>query len=183
MKERRRKKKGSAIAAGAAGAAAAYFFDPQMGRTRRAKARDRIAATFRRAGRRIGRKGRWLEGKAHGLRMKATHPVEQPKDLDDATLAHKVESEILRGRDKGRVSVNAEDGIVVLRGEVDTPEQMNQIAQAVLRLPEVTGVENLLHLPGEPAPNKAQAREVSARAGKTRTGASRPAGTTPAPNR
>jgi len=165
MKERRSKRrKVSALAAGAAGVAAAYFFDPQMGRTRRAKARDRIAAMVRRAGRRLGRKGRWLEGKAYGLRMKATHPVEQPKDFDDATLAHKVESEVLRGTDKGRISVNAEDGIVVLRGEVDSPEQMNSLAEAVLRLPGVTGVENLLHLPGESAPNKAPAQEASARA-------------------
>ena len=55
MKERRSKRrKVSALAAGAAGVAAAYFFDPQMGRTRRAKARDRIAAMVRRAGRRLG---------------------------------------------------------------------------------------------------------------------------------
>ena len=164
MKERRRTRKASALAAGAAGAAAAYFLDPQMGRTRRARAKDRIAATVRRAGRRLGRKGRWLEGKAYGLGMKAIHPVEQPKEFDDVTLAHKVESEVLRGADKGRISVNAEDGIVVLRGEVDTAEQMNTIAEAVLHLPGVTGVENLLHLPGEAAPNKAPAQEASARA-------------------
>jgi len=167
MKERKRKRKRSALAAGALGAAAAYFFDPQMGRTRRAKARDRVMATFRRAGRRASRKGRWLGGKAHGLRMKAAHPIERPKELDDATLAHKVESEVLGGADKRRISVNAEDGIVVLRGEVESAEEMNSIAEAVMRVPGVTGVESLLHLPGEPAPNKAPAREASARARRT----------------
>ena len=181
MKERRRKRKRSALAAGVLGAAAAYFFDPQMGRTRRARARDRLMAMFRRTGRRVGRKGRWLAGKAYGLRMKATHPVEQAKDLDDTTLAHKVESEVLRGSDKGRISVNAENGIVVLRGEVDTADQMNAIAESVMAVPGVTGVENLLHLPGEPAPNKARAREASGGARKTvRTGTKRPAGTGPA---
>lgn len=99
--------------------------------------------------------------------MKAIHPVERPKEFDDATLAHKVESQVLRGADKGRISVNAEDGIVVLRGEVDTAEQMNEIAEAVLRLPGVTGVENMLHFPGEAAPNKAPAQEASARAKKS----------------
>ena len=164
MKERRSKRrKVSALAAGAAGVAAAYFFDPQMGRTRRAKARDRIAAMVRRAGRRLGRKGRWLEGKAYGLRMKATHPVEQPKDFDDATLAHKVESEVLRGADvpKGKVAVNAEEGIVALRGEVETVDQMNALVESVMRTPGVEGVENYLHLPGEVPPNKARSLEAS----------------------
>ena len=180
MKEPKRKRKRSALAAGALGAAAAYFFDPQMGRSRRAKARDRLMAMFRRTGRRVGRKGRWLGGKAYGLRMKATHPAGHAKDLDDATLAHKVESEVLGGSDKGRISVNAEGGIVVLRGEVATADQMNAIAESVMTVPGVTGVENLLHLPGEPAPNKAPAREASARARSTaRTGAGRPAGTKP----
>jgi osmotically-inducible protein OsmY len=155
---------GAVAAAGAAGAAAAYFFDPQMGRTRRAKAKDRIAAMFRRTGRQLGRRGRWLGGKAYGLKMKAQHPVEQPKDFDDATLAHKIESEVLRGPDKGRISVNAEEGVVVLRGEVESSDDMTSIAEKVLRVPGVTGVENLLHLPGEPAPNKARAQDASARA-------------------
>jgi osmotically-inducible protein OsmY len=104
--------------------------------------------------------------------MKATHPVEQPKDMDDATLVDKVESEVLRGPNVPEgITVNAEDGIVVLRGEVDTPERMTELAQAVLRVPGVAGVENLLHLPGEPAPNKARALEASARASR----AARPA--------
>ncbi len=181
MKKPKRKRKRLALAAGALGAAAAYFFDPQMGRSRRAKARDQLMAMFRRTGRRVSRKGRWLGGKAYGLRMKATHPVEHAKDLDDATLAHKVESEVLGGSDYGRISVNAEDGIVVLRGEVDTAEQMNAIAETVMAVPGVTGVENLLHLPGEPAPNKAPAQEASERARRTaRTGTRRPAGTKPA---
>jgi hypothetical protein len=182
MKERKERKKRSALAAGALGAAAAYFFDPQMGRTRRAKARDRIMAAFRRSGRRIERKGKWLGGKAYGLRMKAAHPVEKPKDLDDATLAHKIESEILRGDRKGRISVNAEDGVVVLRGEVDDPEEMTKLAEAVMRTPGVSGIENLLHLPGEPAPNKAAAQEASARAKRTaRTAESGRAARTTAP--
>ena len=137
-------------------------------------------ATFRRTGRRVGRKGRWLGGKAYGLRMKAAHPVDHVRDLDDATLAHKVESEVLGGSGNGRISVNAENGVVVLRGEVDSADQMNAIAESVMAVPGVTGVENLLHLPGEPAPNKAPAREASARARSTaRTGAGRPAGTKP----
>ncbi|HEV8421461.1 MAG TPA: hypothetical protein VGR13_08915, partial [Actinomycetota bacterium] len=56
-------RKRSALAAGALGAAAAYFFDPQMGRSRRARTRDQLVAMFRRTGRRVGgsagRAGGW----------------------------------------------------------------------------------------------------------------------------
>ena len=167
MKEGRKKRNRLTLAATAVGAGIAYFFDPQMGRTRRAKARDRVMATFRRAGRKIERKGRWVGGKAYGLRMKATHPLEQPKVFDDATLAHKVESEVIRGNDR-QISVNAEDGIVVLRGEVDSAERMNEIAESVMKVPGVSGVENLLHLPGEPAPNKAPSLQASPKTGTTK---------------
>jgi BON domain-containing protein len=166
MSERKRSKRW-VIAAAAVGMGVAYFFDPQLGRTRRTRARDRLAATVRRAGRRAGGWGRSAGARGYGAWMKATHAVEQPKDLDDATLVAKVESEVLRRADVPEgISVNAEDGVVVLRGEVETPERMTELAEAVLRVPGVTGVENLLHLPGEPAPNKARALEASARASR-----------------
>jgi len=159
MKRRTRRKR---LGAAALGAAVSYFFDPQMGKTRRTMARDRLGGMVRRTARRTGRWGRWAGAKGYGKWMKVTHPVEQPKDVDDATLAHKVESEVLRGPSVPEgISVNAEDGVVVLRGQVDSPERMTELTAAVLRVQGVTGVENLLHLPGEPAPNKAKALEAS----------------------
>jgi hypothetical protein len=166
MSERTSRKRRGILAAAAAGVALSYFFDPQLGRTRRTKARNQLKATFRRAARRLGRWGRRTGAKGYGTWMKATHPVEQAIDLDDATLAHKIESEVLRTAPEG-ITMNAEDGIVVLRGEVGSPERMSELAQAVLRVPGVTGVENLLHLPGEPAPNKAPALEASTRAAES----------------
>jgi hypothetical protein len=163
MSERRGIKRPVVWAAAGAGMAVAYYFDPQLGRTRRTRARDRLGAMFRRVGRRLGRLSRRAEAKGYGAWMKATHPTERPKDLDDATLAHKVQSEVLRSAPEG-ITVNAEDGIVVLRGEVESPERMAELARAILRIPGVSGVENLLHLPGEPAPNKARALEASTRA-------------------
>jgi osmotically-inducible protein OsmY len=92
--------------------------------------------------------------------------VEQSKDLDDTTLSHKIESEVMSRADvpKGKIAVNVEDGVASLRGEVDSPEQMTSIAQDVLGVPGVIGVENYLHLPGEPPPNKARAMRASAMA-------------------
>ena len=131
-----------------------FFFDPQEGRRRRALAKDRAGALVRRLGRRSGRAGRAVSATAYGVTQKVTHLREEPKEQpDDVTLARKVESEIFRDADspKGQVSVNAVDGVVYLRGEVDEA----QIAKLVSDAEKVEGVqrvENLLHTPGTPAP-------------------------------
>jgi hypothetical protein len=169
MNEHEGTKRRVVLAAAGAGAAIAYFFDPQLGRTRRTRARDRLGASFRRAARQLGRMGRRMGARGYGAWMRATHPTEQAKDMDDATLAHKVESEVLRAVPEG-IAINVEDGIVVLRGEVDSPERMSELARVVLRVPGVSGVENLLHLPREPAPNKASALEASSRAAESASG-------------
>jgi hypothetical protein len=142
------------LLAGAAGAALSYFLDPDQGRRRRNMARDRVAATFRRGFRRLARAGRAAAAEAYGLTQKATHLTpEDPFPPNDATLAHKVESEVFRDPDipKGQININAEGGVIVLRGELERPEQINAVEAAVRRVPGVRDVENLLHLPGTPA--------------------------------
>jgi hypothetical protein len=139
----------------AAGAAIAYFFDPDSGRRRRTVARDRSAAFVRRTGRRFGRVQRAAQAEAYGLTKKAQHLREEPKPTpDDVTLARKVETEIFRDADvpKGQINVNAENGVVVLRGEVGTPEMIRDLEERARKIHGVEDVENLLHLPGTPAP-------------------------------
>jgi osmotically-inducible protein OsmY len=85
---------------------------------------------------------------------KATHrSPEDPFPPNDVTLARKVESDLFRDPDvpKGRINVNAEGGIIVLRGELGRREQIEAVEAAVRRIPGVREVENLLHLPGTPA--------------------------------
>lgn len=133
---------------------AAYFLDPQLGRGRRALARDRLLSRGRRILRRSGRARRYAGALAYGKTQALLHRREAPKPPpDDATLAHKVESIIFRDADvpKGQISVNAEDGVVWLRGEV--PDQ-GMLEALVLRTREIAGVrrvESLLHLPGQQA--------------------------------
>ncbi len=138
----------------AVGAALMYFFDPQQGARRRNMTRDRTLAIFRRAGRRSARLGRGVAAEAYGVTQKVSHVREEPKEQpDDVTLARKVESEIFRDADspKGQVSVNAVDGIVYLRGEVDEAQIAKLVADAE-KVQGVQRVENLLHTPGTPAP-------------------------------
>jgi osmotically-inducible protein OsmY len=141
---------------GAAIAALTYFFDPQNGARRRNTARDRVLAFLRQSGRKAGRAGRAVASEAHGLKQKATHLKEEDKPQpDDVTLARKVESEIFRDADvpKGRINVNAEAGVVYLRGELDDPDLIKDLEKAARSVQGVREVENLLHAPGTSAPS------------------------------
>ena len=83
-------------------------------------------------------------------------PTRPKRDMDDVTLARKVETEIsrVRGIAKGKIDVNAADGVVWLRGEAKTPELIKRIEARAVAVPEVARVENLLHLPKTPAPSR-----------------------------
>jgi osmotically-inducible protein OsmY len=142
---------------GALGAAVAYFFDPDNGRRRRALTRDRVPAVFRRGSQRVGRLGRAASAEAYGAAQKVKHAKEEGKPQpDDVTLARKVETEIFRDADvpKGQINVNAENGIVVLRGEVGKPELIRDLEKKTRQVQGVRDVENLLHLPETPARTK-----------------------------
>jgi len=139
------------------GALLAYFFDPDNGRRRRAMARERIPALFRRMSERAEQTGDAVAAKAEGAQQKATHLKEEQKPQpDDVTLARKVETEIFRDADvpKGQINVNAEDGKIVLRGEVEKPELIKDLEKKTKKVQGVTEVENLLHTPGSPVPAK-----------------------------
>jgi len=140
----------------AGGAALAYFLDPDRGKRRRNMARDRMAASARRASQLMGRRARYAGSTAQGLVEKATHSRgEDWVPLDDAALAHKVETELFRDPDvpKGNININVEDGVVVLRGQVEQPDEINELVEKARRVSGVYDVQNLLHLPGTQATN------------------------------
>ena len=131
----------------ALGALIAYFFDPQNGKLRRHVTYDRTTAFFRRRG---GVAARSVASHAYGVSQKAQHLREEPKEFDDATLANKVRSEALRGDEipAGDISVNVQNGVVQLRGEVPRPDMIDELVSKTRRVQGVRAVENLLHLPG-----------------------------------
>jgi hypothetical protein len=140
----------------AGGAALAYFLDPDRGKRRRNMARDRALAAGRRTLGLVGRQARYAGSTAQGLVEKATHSDDEDWiPVDDATLAHKVETELFRDPDvpKGKINVNVEDGVVVLRGEVEHPDEISELVENARRVPGVYDVQNLLHLPDTQAPN------------------------------
>jgi BON domain len=134
---------------------AAYFYDPRLGRSRRALARDWTRSRGRRLVRRGERAQRYATAAALGKTRALRHRHEAPKPQpDDATLAHKVETIIFRHHDvpKGQISVNAEEGVVWLRGEVPTQSMIDTLVERTREVAGVRRVESLLHLPGQDAP-------------------------------
>jgi osmotically-inducible protein OsmY len=138
----------------AAGYAAGYFLDPSSGTRRRHQTRDQALSKARHGKREATRQAAYAAGRAQGVVHKVTpsHPSGEP--ADDVTLAHKVETEIFRAHDapKGRVSVNAENGVVFLRGELDDPQWIARLGEDAARVSGVAAVRNLLHTPATPAP-------------------------------
>ena len=131
------------------GAAAEYLFDPIHGTRRRHLARDKALSRMRRRSRDAVRRAKYMEGVAEGVVHRATqavHPVPH-EEPDDITLSRKVESVAFRaaGTPKGHVSVNAERGVVYLRGQLDTTEQIDALVRAAGAVEGVKGVKNLLH--------------------------------------
>ena len=141
----------------AGGAAIAFAFDPKRGRRRRRLARKRSIRYSKAVGRRVKRvvpRGKPTAAKQASDaptagRTGAASAEPQPSQTaqpDDVTLARKVETEIFRDKDvpKGHINVNAEAGVVFLRGRVNSEKQIAELEQEVREIPGVRGVENRL---------------------------------------
>lgn len=127
-----------------------FLFDPSRGKGRRAKAWDMASGRARRARRKAEQAGRAAGAEMHGLREKMKHLKEEPKTFDDATLKAKVETELFGDPSvpKGRININVEDGIVFLRGEVESDRLIKQLGAKTSRINGVEEVSNLLTVEG-----------------------------------
>lgn len=130
----------------------------------------RRAAGVARGGARVG--GAVVGGALARVRSRGAKP-----GMDDTTLARKVETELFRGSEvpKGSVNVNVIDGVVMLRGEVKHPADVKALEARARAVPEVRGVENLLHLPKTPSPTRTDspARQRKSPSSTKRTAASK----------
>jgi hypothetical protein len=150
---------GRLLAALALGALAEYFvLDRRHAARRRHMARERGLAALRRRSRGAVRRAKYLEGVAQGVAYKAAHALPGVRGHtappDDATLAQKVESIAFREAHvpKEHVNVNAENGVVFLRGRLERDEQVAQLIRATEAVEGVRRVHNLLHTPGATTP-------------------------------
>jgi osmotically-inducible protein OsmY len=147
------------LAGAAAGFAAAWFLDSNDGARRRNVARDKALKYLRQGKEEAVRTAGAAAGPVKGAAAKVTPGSGRPdagERLNDPALQAKVESEIFRatGAPKDRVSVNVEEGVVYLRGELPEREAIDRLREAAAKVDGVRGVESLLHEPGEPAPTR-----------------------------
>src|SRR5207244_783029 len=133
-------------------------------KARRIRVVERSGHLVRVTARRLARESRYG---FHTLVARARHLVgrERPEFADGRTLLDRVESELFRDRSipHGRLNLEVEGTTVILRGQLDDGEEMFKVEQAVRKVPGVTAVNSLLHVPGTPAPNKADALAATAR--------------------
>jgi BON domain len=151
------------LAAFGLGALAEYFvFDRRHAARRRHMVRERGLAVLRRRSRDAVRRAKYLEGVAQGVAYKASHGVPgvggRKAPPDDVTLAQKVESIAFREArvPKEHVNVNAENGVVSLRGRLERDEQITQLVRATEAIEGVRRVNNLLRTPGATTTSSAE---------------------------
>jgi osmotically-inducible protein OsmY len=138
------------LAAAMGGMAFMYYADPQNGRRRRHVTRDKAVSLARHGAKRGRRLVHHVTSDAKGYVERARHASGGVEQLDDQTLVDKVESIVFRNRDvpKGQINVNAENGVVFLRGEVASPELVEALETRVRKVHGVRDVTNLLHAKG-----------------------------------
>ena len=143
------------LSAAMGGAALAYFLDPQSGRRRRHQTRDQLLSLARQGTKRARKLVHHASADAAGTARRATHALRRAEDveLDDATLVDKVVSIVFRKHDvpKGQININAENGVVFLRGQVEDPGLVETLETRVRKVRGVKDVENLLHTSDPPA--------------------------------
>lgn len=144
------------------GAVVYYFLDPVSGRSRRSETAQQAAAGVReplqKAEEELEKQATVARDRAEGLAKEATSASSPPDD--DRTLVNKVRSEALGGDEwqDVTINVNAINGVVTLRGELEDRDRIEKAIGAVQDVSGVERVESYLHVPGDQAPNVAEVR-------------------------
>ena len=136
------------------------LLDPDRGKARRRKLADQTAARLRRQERRALAQARYTRGRLQGSLLRAVG-AGRPDPTDDVAVKQEVHRELrASGVSLGDLSVEVSDRAAVLRGQAPRTE-IDRIEQITARVAGVQAVRNLLHEPGEPAPNKVEALRLS----------------------
>jgi BON domain len=82
---------------------------------------------------------------------------------DDNTLRDRIESEIFRDDKTSRenININVVEGVVEIRGEQPSQADIDGLVKKIRAISNVKHVHSYLHLPGTPAPNKAEVIQAS----------------------
>lgn len=122
----------------AAGALIAYLFDPDRGRSRRARLSDQALARGRDLTETVKKRAEYQKGVAKGIIHEASGALHADKDYDDETLEQKVRSEALGYWDgEEPIEIDIRDGMVTVSGSVRDTASRDRLLSLIR---EVEGV-------------------------------------------
>ena len=103
----------------AAGAMVQYLYDPNMGRSRRARLADQLAARLRDVREEAGRRLRYESGRVRGKLHEMT-PENTDRPTDDQHLLQRIKSEVIgpERADTSGLEVDVDNGVVLLSGRL-----------------------------------------------------------------
>jgi len=151
------------ILGGLAGATIAYLFDPIGGHGRRARLADQVNALASRRGMRPGSGSNDVDVVLETVETEVVVATPLEDAPDDPTLSDRIHSTVFGEPDvpDDRLTIEVVDGVVTLRGELDSQDEIDDVAARIAAVPDVRSVDVMVHLPGEPAPNKESAIRAS----------------------
>lgn len=131
----------------AIGAAIAFLFDPDRGRTRRAKLADRGTARMREASETVKAKAEYQKGVAKGVIHDVRKSLRREQTYDDATLRQKVRSEALGfAPDNASIEVDIADGTVRVSGSVDNEADRERLFDLIRSVDGVGLIDDRVHV-------------------------------------
>lgn len=122
--------------------AAAYFFDPQLGRSRRARVQNTASRCANETGSFFRTIGRRIANRTQGITHEAIDRLTgRHAPTSDDQLAARIASELGHLPPHGKVTVDAENGTVYLRGTC-APDDVDALLKAAGSVQGVTKVVN-----------------------------------------
>jgi hypothetical protein len=126
-----------------------YVFDPEVGRRRRALARDKASRLQRKAKEAASATVEDLKNRAFGTLAEGKSRLLE-RTVDDSVLQQRVRSELgFLVRNPSSVEVQVDQGRVILSGPV-LADEVQQLVRGVARVRGVRDVENRLEVHDEP---------------------------------
>lgn len=133
------------VVTAAISAALAYLFDPDRGRSRRARLSDQAAARARDAAESVKAGMEYQKGVVEGVAHEVTESLKPDRTYDDATLLQKIRSEALGYLPfSDSIEVDVSDGNVRIEGPVDNEEDRKRLIELINAVEGVNMIEDHL---------------------------------------
>lgn len=135
--------------AGIAGLASllTYVFDPDRGRTRRARFADQTKARARHANQALRSRVAFQKGVVVGLVHDLADTIEADWSYEDETLLQKVRSEVLGHMDNVEdIEISTRDGCVIVGGRLESEERRSRLLDLIQEVKGVTSIDDRIEV-------------------------------------